>query len=314
MAHLGLLMDARPIFRNGARIPGAGVLLAIPAIVQSGVIASAKETYGGIGPAFYGLRTTIVFLVVMALLRIKRPEGLKERSPGDLGRIIGLDRSPEVKTIRRKLSRLAMWGRAVDFGRSLARRRVQAVGSALGFLYVDGHVRVYHGKQSIPKAHVARMRLPMPSTTDYWVNDATGDPLFVVTAQANAGMVAMLPKLLFEVRSLVGERRTTIVFDRGGWSPKLFFDLIAQGFDILTYRKGKRRKLSRRRFQLHKAVLDGREVEYMLADQEALFLKRTRRLRQVTLLTELRPPQPNRRVLPGYENAAPVLCRQPGTP
>jgi transposase len=286
MAHLGLLMDARPIFRNGTRIPGAGVLLAIPAIVQSGVIGSAKEIYGGIGPAFYGLRTTVVFLVLMALLRIKRPEGLKERSPGDLGRIIGLDRSPEVKTIRGKLSRLATWGRAVDFGRSLARRRVQAVGSALGFLYIDGHVRVYHGKESIPKAHVARMRLPMPATTDYWVNDSTGDPLFIVTAEANAGMVAMLPKLLSEVRSLVGERRTTIVFDRGGWSPKLFSDLIAKGFDILTYRKGKSRKLPRRRFRQHKAVIDGREVEYTLADQEALFLKRKLRLRQVTLLTE----------------------------
>lgn len=286
MAHLGLLMDARPIFRNGARIPGAGVLLAIPAIVQSGVIASAKETYGGIGPAFYGLRTTIVFLVLMALLRIKRPEWLKERSPEDLGRIIGLDRSPEVKTLRRKLSRLAICGRAVDFGRALARRRVQAVGSALGFLYVDGHVRVYHGKESIPKAHVARMRLPMPSTTDYWVNDSTGDPLLVVTAEANAGMVAMLPKLLLEVRSLVGERRTTIVFDRGGWSPKLFLELIAEGFDILTYRKGKSRKVLRRRFQQHKAVIDGREVEYVLADQDVLFLKRKLRLRQVTRLRE----------------------------
>ena len=66
MAHLGLLMDARPLFRDGTRIPGAGVLLAIPAIVESGVIAAAREVYGDIGPAFYGLRTTILFLVLPA--------------------------------------------------------------------------------------------------------------------------------------------------------------------------------------------------------------------------------------------------------
>ena len=56
----------------------------------------------------------------MELLRIKRPEMLKEQSPEDLGRVLGLDRAPEVKTVRRKLSRLATVGRATEFGRALA--------------------------------------------------------------------------------------------------------------------------------------------------------------------------------------------------
>jgi hypothetical protein len=30
------------------------------------------------------------------------------------------------------------------------------------------------------------MHLAAPATTDYWVNDQRGDPLFVVTADANA--------------------------------------------------------------------------------------------------------------------------------
>jgi hypothetical protein len=60
----------------------------------------------------------------------------------------------------------------------------------------------------------------MPATTDYWVNDQEGDPLFVLTAEANAGMVKMLPRLLAELRRLVGERRVTVVFDGGGFSPK----------------------------------------------------------------------------------------------
>jgi len=46
----------------------------------------------------------------------------------------------------------------------------------MGFLCVDGHVRVYHGKRSIPKTHVARMRLSMPATIDYWINDQVGHP------------------------------------------------------------------------------------------------------------------------------------------
>ncbi len=74
----------------------------------------------------------------------------------------------------------------------------------------------------MPKAHVARMRLAMPATRDDCVNDVTGDPLFVVTAEANVGLVKMLPVVLDDVRGLVGERRVTVVFDRGGYSPKLF--------------------------------------------------------------------------------------------
>jgi hypothetical protein len=156
----------------------------------------------------------------------------------------------------------------------------------MGFLYVDGHVRAYHGQRQIPKTHVARMRLSMPATTDYWVNDRSGDPLFVVTAPANAGLAKMLPPLLREVRQLVGERRVTIVFDRGGWSPKLFRALIAQHFDILTYRKGKTRRVAAHRFVPCRAKLDGRWVEYRLHDAPVRFLHGKLRLRQVTRLSD----------------------------
>jgi prepilin-type processing-associated H-X9-DG protein len=285
-AAMGLLKDAAPIFREGRCVPGAGVLLAIPAILETGVLDCARDVYGSIGPAFFGLRTSVVALVLFALLRIKRPEALKERSPQDLGRILGLDRAPEVKTLRRKLARLASMGRAADFGRALALRRVERHGEAMGFLYADGHVRVYHGKHAIPKAHVARMRLAAPGTTDYWVNDAKGEPLFVVTAQANAHLTAMLLPLLDEIRALVGERRVTIVFDRGGWSPKLFRKIVARGFDILTYRKGWKGRVAKRLFLPHTAKIDGRQVAYMLADQGIRLLKGRLRLRQVTRLMD----------------------------
>ena len=289
LAYLGLLDDAAPRFRSGSRVPGAGVLLALPALIESGVIEVAREVYGSIGPAFYGLRTSIVALLLMALLRIKRPEGLKEHPPEDLGRVLGLDRAPEVKTLRRKLARLASFGRATEFGRALARRRVASHGTALGFLYVDGHLRAYHGKHPIPKAHVARMRISMPATTDYWVGDATGEPLLLVTAEANAGLVEMLPKILAEVRPLVGDRRTTVVFDRGGWSPQLFQRILASGFDILTYRKGRSRPVPKALFRAYQNTKGTKTQSYTLADQNVRFRLpggAQLRLRQVTRLAE----------------------------
>ena len=126
LAYLGLLDDAAPMFRSGTRIPYGGALLALPALIDSGIFTIARKVYGSIGPAFYGLRTTFITLLLMALLRIKRPEALKEHSPDDLGRVLGLDRAPEVKTLRRKLNRLAALGRAVDFARAKSTARPSA--------------------------------------------------------------------------------------------------------------------------------------------------------------------------------------------
>ena len=221
----------------------------------------------------------------MALWRIKRPEGLKEHPPHELGRVLGLDRAPEVKTLRRKLARLSRIGGAERVGRLVAERRVASLGQVLGMLYIDGHVRVYHGKRLIPKAHVTRLRISMPAITDYWVNDQRGDPLFVITADANAGLTKMLPKLLKDVRTIVGERRITIVFDRGGWSPILFQTLIAQGADILTYRKGRLPPVPEVDFTEHEGEIDGRKVCYLLADQQVSLLKGKLVLRQVTRLS-----------------------------
>ncbi len=155
----------------------------------------------------------------------------------------------------------------------------------MGFLYVDGHVRVYHGHHTLPKAHVAQMRIPMPATTDYWINDTSGDPLFVLTAAANACLARMLPTVLAEIRSLVGQRRLTVVFDRGGWSPGLFKTIINDGFDILTYRKGRVRSLPRRLFTPCEVNVDGRRIQYTLADT-GVRLSNGLHLRQVTCLSE----------------------------
>jgi hypothetical protein len=185
-------------------------------------------------------------------------------------------------------------------------------GAALGFLYVDGHVRVYHGKRTLPKAHVARMRLALPATTDYWVNDQQGDPLFVVTAEANAGLVRMLPTLLGDVRALVGERRITVVFDRGGWSPKLFAEARASRVRLLDLPQGPPPGRDRSRlggprpsFREHRAIFDGRKLCYHLADQGVRLLKGRLRVRQVTRLKDghQTPIITSRRDLPAVEVA-----------
>jgi transposase len=155
LARFGLLGEgAVPVFTPGARYPLAGLLLALPPLAQSGLLDCARQVYGRLRDGFYGLEIMLVVLVFMALLREARAEGATRIPPAALGRVLGLDRAPEVKTIRRKLADLASAGKAADLSMALARYHAAARPQALGFPYVDGHARAYYGTRSVHKTHV----------------------------------------------------------------------------------------------------------------------------------------------------------------
>lgn len=266
-ARLGLLAEAAPQFGDAQGVVGLGVLLALPALMSTGLFEVAEKVYGGFGAAFYGVRSVFTCLSLMALLRVKRPEQLRHNSPPAMGRLLGLDRAPEVKTLRRKVDELAQQQKSRELQEQLARLRVEAYPGLMGFLYVDGHVRPYCGEVEVPKAHVTRMRLSMPATVDHWVNDSAGAPLLVITATPTAALSKEMLPIAEEIKKLLGERRPTVVFDRGGWSPKLFAKLVAMGFDVLTYRKGRVPRVRLARFERHEAIIDGRRVSYQLAER-----------------------------------------------
>ncbi|TVP72083.1 MAG: helix-turn-helix domain-containing protein, partial [Nitriliruptor sp.] len=250
-ARFGQLEEAEPQFTEGRQLPLAGLLLALPALEATGLLEVAEQTYGKLRNGFYGLRSVLLTLVLLALLREPRAEGATRVVPADLGRILALDRAPEVSTIRRRLGELAERGQAGALMAALARRHVDAHPEAVGFVYIDGHVRAYHGTRKLPKAHVARMRISMPATLETWVADQHGDPIFAVIAPPSASTAAEVRRLLPELKTLTDGRRTTVVFDRGGWSVDLFAHLLDEHFDLLTYRKGKVRREPRTAFTEH---------------------------------------------------------------
>jgi len=269
LARWGLLGEgAVPVFTPGARYPLAGLLLALPALEGAGLLDAAREVYGQLRDGFYGLAATLLTLVFLALAGEPRAEGATRVPPGALGRVLGLDRAPEVKTIRRKLGELAAAGKAADLMMALARRHAAARPDALGFLYADGHARVYYGTRTVQKTHVARLKFPAPATMETWVTDSGGDPVFMVVAEPSDSLAGELRRLLPALRQVVGEgRRVTVCFDRGGWSPALFADITAAGFGLLTWRKGPAPDLPAEIFTTVACTDDrGRAHEYELAD------------------------------------------------
>ena len=239
LARFGLLGEgAAPFFAAGARYPLAGLLLALPALESTGLLACAKATYGRLRNGFYGLEVMLVFLVFLALLREPRAEGATRIDIRAAGRVLGLDRAPEVKTIRRKLGELAARGRAADLQLAVAAHHAAARPDQLGFLYIDGHMRAYFGTRDIQAGHVARLKFPAPATEETWVTDGAGDPLLVVIGEPSDSLAGQIRGLLPVLRQITGAgARPTLCFDRGGWSPDLFAEIIDAGFDLLTWRK-----------------------------------------------------------------------------
>ena len=275
LARYGLLGEgAVPVFTPGARYPLAGLLLALPALAGTGLLETARSTYGRLKDGFYGLETMLVLLVFLALLREPRAEGATRVPPAALGRVPGLDRAPEVKTIRRKLGELASAGRAAEWQLAIARHHAQARPDELGFFYIDGHTRAYFGTREVQKMHVARLKFPGPATEETWVTDGAGDPLLVVMAEPSSSLAAQIKTLLPQLRAVCGDgARPVLCFDRGGWSPDLFAHVLAAGFDLLTYRKAEAGKdipaISDSEFTtVTWTGDDGREREYDLAETE----------------------------------------------
>lgn len=243
-ASLGGDTQAAPRFEPAARVPYAGLFLALPSLETTGLLACAHRILADhLSPGFYGLNTLMLEAVLRSLSGRPRVEGAKLLDPEGFGRILGMDRAPEVKTIRRRHKDIAATNRISELFSAMAQehftRHHSDDDAAAVILYVDGHTRAYEGGKKIGKLHSTRLKFPVPATEETWVSDANGDPVMMVMAEPGASLAKELRRILPELRTAIGdERRVLVGFDRGGWSPALFAHMDQAGFDVLTWRKG----------------------------------------------------------------------------
>jgi hypothetical protein len=250
-------LEAAPIVFEAARdIPQGGVLLALPALLVVGLLRHSAELYK-LPNGFYGLSSVLVLLALMALARLTSIEQLRYAPAGEWGNLLGLDRIPEVRTLREKLKLLcAELGQAARWNAALAKEwiRQQATEQSCGLgFYIDGHVRVYHGELTkLPRHYVPRERFYLRATTDYWVNALGGEPFCYVNQAVDHGLVQaiggdILPWLEANAPLSAEHRermaadarvpRFTVIFDREGYSPELFVKLQQERIAALTYHR-----------------------------------------------------------------------------
>jgi transposase len=282
-AALGLLDGAPTRFEACRDVTFGGVLCAAPALAQNGLFEHLDECFGSLG-GYYTTVQVMTLLADMALCRIKTVEQLQYHPPGELGKLLGLDRVPEVRCLREKLQALSTGDAPERWAAFLSRDWMEAMPDLAGILYVDGHVRLYHGKQTqLPRRYVARQRLCLRGTTDYWVNDAWGQPFFVVDRPIDQGMLEALrsdiiPRLLKDVpqQPTQGELdrdpyrfRFVVVFDREGYSPAFFKEMWQMHrIACITYHKYPKDAWPREEFADTQITLpNGEQVSLKLAER-----------------------------------------------
>lgn len=238
-----------PHFIDSLDVPNGGVLLGLPGLLSMGLLSHTEHFE--LPDGYYRLDSIFLLLAFMAFARVKSIESLRYSPPGEWGKLLGLDRIPEVKILRQKVRILTENDRGQQWSSALSRDWMAMFPETTGVLYIDGHVRVYHGSQTeLPRHYVARQKLCLRATTDYWVNAMDGQPFFMVNKPVDPGLLAVLeheivPRLerdlpvqstLFAPED-IQPPRFTLVFDREGYSPDFMARMRAKGIACLTYNK-----------------------------------------------------------------------------
>jgi len=299
-AMMGEISEVPLDFKPSNSVPNAGVLFALPALLSIGLLHNTQK-YFQLMNGYYGLESLFILLAFMALARIKSIEKLRYCAPGEWGKILGLDRIPEAKTLRQKVKELSNQGESEQWGADLCNQWMAADMESAAMLYIDGHVRVYHGSQTkLPRHHVARERLCLRATTDYWVNAMDGQPFFYINKAVDPGLIKVvegeiIPRLDKEVPGQPTAEeldknpllsRFTLIFDREGYSPALMLRLKKQHIACITYRKYQGEDWPEDEFTSQQVTLvTGETVEMQLAER-GIWLGNKLWVREIRKLTQ----------------------------
>ena len=247
-ASLGMELARVVHFEACQSLPFGGVLCMVPFLLANGLL-SYNSYYCERLKGYYDFDIIIMMLSFMYLCRIRTPEQLKHHSPGELGKLLGLDRVPEAKCLRAIFKELTNQQKAGEWNAYLAQEWI--AGEEPAMYYIDGHVQVYHGHlATLGKKHVSRQRLCLPGMMEFWVNNTDGLPYFFITGQVNEKLQQVIEEQIVphlnEMPYIKEHKNTldpkapnyTIVFDREAYSPVFFQSLWEQHrVAVITYRK-----------------------------------------------------------------------------
>jgi hypothetical protein len=104
--------------------------------------------------------------------------------------------------------------------------------------YVDNHMRRYTGKHTVRKGWRMQDRRVVPGTSDYYVHDEDGRPLFRIDVPSHDSLTTWLPQIAVRLREALGpSEQIVLAFDRAGSFPAELAGLRDAGFEFVAYER-----------------------------------------------------------------------------
>ena len=214
-------------------------------------------------------------------------EATKHLLRDQLGPVAGLDRLPELRTLRPRLGELAEAGDPLRLQAELARAMLTAEAPLLGLYFVDDHFVPYEGAKPVGKGYNTKRRTAQKGLADTLVTDYHGRAVCFVSGPPS-GLTKTLPVALTELRRVTGDAKIMLGFDRGGSYAQVFAHCRAHGVDWITYRRGKLADTTAVPRRYWRVDTTGRAEAVTLAD-EMTTIKDYGPARQLTLFEHDQP-------------------------
>lgn len=217
----------------------AGLFLLWPFLHLLGFKDIVNTIFSPIRARLFFVRETLLTIILLAFLRCRSVEDYKSLEKRRLGLFWEGCRGMDLRTLRRKLSLLSFKKKALSLLARLA-QRYQEIGLVqCGVLYFDGHFIPYYGERNLHKGFFTKRRLAVAGQNQFFLNDTNGRPIFFWLKSADKTLLNVMPDICRQIKKLTGQERFTIVFDRGGFSSKLFSSLDKdEKITFITYLRG----------------------------------------------------------------------------
>jgi hypothetical protein len=247
----GELLPGEPLPPGPALHPTryAGTILLCAAAVKIGV-TEAIERAGVVRPekSLYDAREAVLGQVAAWGAGYGSQEAMHERDARSFGVVLGLERSPSVRTMHRAIRQMRAVFDPIEWGHALMQGTLEQTERERLLFGVDGHVKPYSGKARIDKGWDSKRRLASPAIADVMVHDERGwtwRSVQVVPSdqiRMHLGDAARALRAAFAPGSAGGQpgqdtpaRPIVLGFDRGGFDFDVLDELDGDSFSYIAW-------------------------------------------------------------------------------
>jgi hypothetical protein len=230
-----IVLGTRPVI-GGAVVQHVGTWMMMALAARDGL----HDEIAALGGADDATRVAVDATLASLAIGEHTVEGVRRVATPTAAKLLRADRAPAATTVRSRLWQFAK-AHAADLMAAMSQRYLDAARRGAdepAVFYIDGHLRQYTGKHTVRKGWRMQDRRAVPGTSDYYVHDEDGRPLFRVAVPSHDSLTQWLPQIATRLRDALGpSEQIVLAFDRAGSFPEELAGLRDAGFDFVAYER-----------------------------------------------------------------------------